>query len=263
MDRSFTARLVRTLLGAPDPLSFDDSFASWGEAAAFASGYDSADIADRVLRSTAAVLAGDAVFERDGVIFHEPEYRWPVLYALALSIARHGALKVLDLGGSLGSVYWQHRALIPTSDITWTILEQPTLIERGRTLECEPVSFAANLDEVQNAGPHHVALLSSVLQYLPQPWQMLDAVLDVGVDLLVIDRTPFHTGPDDIPTLQKVPAHIYPASYPAWILSWERMMDALDGWHIVASFPGIEPPMRTRKGVDFSWSGLIATRGNL
>ena len=263
MERSFTARLVRKVLGAPDSLSFDDSFASWDEAAACAGGYDSTEIADRVLRSTTAVLAGDAVFERDGVIFHEPEYRWPVLYAFTSSVARHGELRVLDVGGSLGSVYWQHRALIPTPDITWTVLEQSTFVERGRALDCAPVSFAANLLEVQNSGPHNVALLSSVLQYLPQPWRMLDSVTDTGVDLLIIDRTPFHPGPEDVPTLQKVPEHIYPASYPAWILSWERMIDALDGWHIVARFPGIEPPMRTRKGVDFRWSGLIATRGNL
>jgi len=252
--------VARALLGAPAPLTFDDSYGSWAEAAARAGGYDSTEILDSVTRSTRAVMAGEALFERDGVLFHEPEYRWPVAYALAASAARHGELRVLDLGGSLGSVYWQHRDLLPNQVATWTVIEQSDFVERGRTLNAAPLSFATDLIEARPFGPWHLALMSSVVQYLPRPWEALASILDSNVDCLVIDRTPFHAGASDIPTVQRVPAHIYSASYPAWILSESRLQAALHGWRIVARFPGIEPRMRTRRGVEFAWSGLIATR---
>lgn len=257
---TFRSQVVRALLGGPAPLTFDDSCGSWEEAAARAGGYDSTEILDRVTQSTKAVLAGEALFERDGVVFHDPEYRWPVAYALEASVARHGELRVLDVGGSLGSVYWQHRALLPKQIASWTVIEQSDFVERGRTLNAAPLSFARDLTEARQFGPWHVALLSSVMQYLPHPWEVLASVLDSGVDCLVIDRTPFHAGESDIPTVQRVPAHIFSASYPAWILSDSRLSTALDGWRILARFPGIEPRMRTRRGVEFVWSGLIATR---
>ena len=211
-------------------------------------------------KSTQAVIAGEALFERDGVLFHEPEYRWPVAYALAASAGRHGELRVLDFGGSLGSVYWQHRALLPKQVASWTVIEQPVFVERGKTLNAAPLSFATDLLEARQFGPWHVALMSSVMQYLPHPWEVLTSTLESGVDCLVIDRTPFYAGESDIPTVQHVPADIYSASYPAWILSESRLSTALDGWRIAARFPGIEPRMRTRGGVEFAWSGLIATR---
>ena len=254
------SRVVRTLLGATAPLTFDDSCGSWEEATARAGGYDSTEILDRVTQSTKAVMAGDALFERDGVLFHEPEYRWPVAYALEASVARHNELRVLDVGGSLGSVYWQHRALLMGKIASWTVIEQPNFVERGRTLNAAPLSFATDLLEARRFGPWNMALMSSVMQYLPHPWQALTSILDSGIDFLVIDRTPFHAGDSDIPTVQRVPEHIYSASYPAWIMSESRLTTALDGWRIIARFPGIEPPMRTRRGVEFAWSGLIATR---
>ena len=260
MAPTFRSRVARLVTGAPEPLVFDDSFGSWEAAQAAAVGYDSSEIVDRVVRSTRAVLDGSALFERDGVVFSEPEYRWPVAYALAASAARHGELRVLDVGGSLGSVYWQHRGLLPDDVAAWTVLEQSAFVDQSQALNLDPLTFATDLTDGQQFGPWNVALMSSVLQYLPEPWEMLESILDTGVDCLVIDRTPFHTGPRDIPSLQRVPAHIYPASYPAWILSDARLQQALQGWQIVASFPGIEPAMRTIRGVNFTWSGLIATR---
>ena len=257
---TFRSQVVRALLGGPAPLTFDDSCGSWEAASARAGGYDSTEILDRVTQSTKAVMAGEALFERDGVLFHEPEYRWPVAYALEASVARHGELRVLDVGGSLGSVYWQHRDLLTSKVESWTVIEQSDFVERGRTLSAAPLSFATDLIGARESGPWNVALLSSVMQYLPHPWEVLASILDSGVDCLVIDRTPFHAGESDIPTVQRVPAHIYSATYPAWILSESRLEAALPGWRILARFPGIEPPMRTRRGVEFAWSGLIATR---
>jgi len=217
---------------------------------------------ERVGAATREVIDGRAAFERDGVLFFEPEFRWPVAYALAASTARHGEIRVLDLGGSLGSVFWQHRDVLPPVPMTWTVIEQDAFVELGRAIATPPLTFATSIDQAAEFGPWHVGLLSSVLQYLPDPWQALANVLSSGVDMVVIDRTPIYSGAQDLPTLQRVPEHIYPASYPAWILSEPQLEEAMRGWRIVARFPGIEPPMRTKRGINFTWSGLIAIRSD-
>lgn len=257
--------LARKLLRAPEPLVFDDRVGSWSAANEQSTGYDAQVIVEQVAQATQAVLTGRTAFERDGVTFTEPEYRWPVAYALQRAaglpaVQARGRLRVIDIGGSLGSVYWQHRNLLPDVDVTWTVIEQPAFVAAGRALRTNEVEFAESIDDLGPETSGDVALFSSVLQYLDDPWAVLRAVMASGVSYIVIDRTPFHDGSRDLATVQHVPAHIYAASYPAWILSRSRLESELADWHILAEFPGIEPAMRTRSGVPFTWSGCIAER---
>ena len=257
--------LARRLLRTPEPLVFDDRVGSWSAAREQSTGYDEQMIVEQVTQATQTVLAGRAAFERDGVTFTQPEYRWPIAYALqraagAPSVQARGQMRVIDIGGSLGSLYWQHRNLLPDVDISWTVIEQPAFVTAGRALRTKEVEFAESIDDLGPETGGDVALFSSVLQYLDDPWTVLRAVMASGVNQLVIDRTPFHDGTRDIATVQHVPAHIYAASYPAWILSRSRLESELADWRILAEFPGIEPAMRTRSGVAFTWSGCIAER---
>lgn len=257
--------LGRTLVGGPRPLVFDDRVGTWSKAQAHSSGYDQKAIVDQVTRATKAVLSGQAAFERDGITFEEPEYRWPIAYALqrasqSPAVRGGGRLRVLDIGGSLGSTYWQHRALIPPTDIAWTVVEQPAFVTAGRALCGDTIDFAESIDDLDRDEPWDIALFSSVLQYLDDPWTLLQRVQTLGVGHIVIDRTPFHNGTEDIATIQHVPAHIYPASYPAWILSHGKLRTELDDWRVLAEFPGLEPAMRTRSGVPFRWLGVIADK---
>lgn len=257
--------LARTLLRAPAPLVFDDRVRNWKAAREQSTGYDEQVIVEQVAQATQAVLAGRAAFERDGVMFTEPEYRWPIAYALQRaarmpSVQARGQLRIIDMGGSLGSVYWQHRSLLPDVDISWTVIEQPAFVAAGRALRTNEVEFAESIGDLSPDASADVALFSSVLQYLEDPWTVLREVTALGVNQLVIDRTPFHDGSPDIATVQHVPEHIYAASYPAWILSRSRLESELADWRILAEFPGIEPAMRTRSGVPFTWSGCIAER---
>jgi putative methyltransferase (TIGR04325 family) len=253
------AFLGRTLLRAPQPLVFDDRVGSWAHAQEQSSGYDQSAIVEQVTRTTLAVREGSAAFERDGVTFTESEYRWPIADALTRSVRSDGRLRVVDIGGSLGSLYWQHRSLLPVGTV-WAVVEQPSFVAAGRDHCGDVLTFVESPADLDPAESWDIAVFSSVLQYLPDPWAMLRSILDLDVTRLVIDRTPFHHGPQDIATVQRVPAHIYPASYPAWILSDRRLREELADWTITAEFPGIEPPMRTRSGVPFTWSGCVAER---
>ena len=230
-------------------------FASWDQAVAESTGYTDSTILDRVDAATRQVIAGHAAYERDGFLFSEPDYRWPLATALLRAHARDGYLRVVDFGGSLGSAYWQHRNLLPTSGVEWTVVEQPHFVERGKALPTSAISFSDNLSAALVAQPT-VVILSSVLQYMADPLQVIDQVVDSSPGSVVIDRTPMHGGPTNIPTIQRVPPHIYSGSYPAWILSRSQLAHRLEPRGSAIWFPGIEPDGRTRQGTPFQWQGL-------
>jgi putative methyltransferase (TIGR04325 family) len=241
---------------------FDDSCDTWQAAQSQSSGYNANEILIKVKKGTEAVLRGDAAFERDGVVFDSPDYRWPVLAGLLEVAAREGKLNVLDFGGSLGSVYWQHRKLFTDVKVSWGVVEQTEFITAGKGLNQSSVDFFPNTADYLESFTPNVVLLSSVLQYLPNPEQTLRELLATPATTVIFDRTPMSAADSNIPCLQIVPQHIYTGSYPAWVFSKDWLRTQLAGWEIIAEFDGIEPAGRTKKGVHFAWDGLIARRKN-
>jgi putative methyltransferase (TIGR04325 family) len=241
---------------------FDDSVGTWEAAKAQSSGYNANEILVRIKASTEAVLRGNAAFERDGVVFDSPDYRWPVLSGLLEVAAREGELKVLDFGGSLGSVYWQHRKFFTDVKVSWGVVEQTEFITAGKGLDQSSVDFFSNITDYLESFTPNVVLLSSVLQYLPNPEQTLRELLATPANTVIFDRTPMNAAEANIPCLQIVPQHIYTGSYPAWVFSKDWLRTRLAGWEIIAEFDGIEPAGRTKNGVHFAWDGLIAQRKN-
>ena len=240
--------------------TFDDTVGSWEAAQGQSSGYDSSAILKRVHESTEKVLRDEAAFERDGIAFTVPEYRWPVLAGLLDVAARDGELRVLDFGGSLGSVYWQHRDFFTGLKVTWGVVEQPGFVVAGKALGQESVEFFPSVPECLSHVSPNVVLLSSVLQYLSDPERILNELKATPADTILVDRTPMSDFGTNIACVQVVPKHIYPGNYPAWIFSRQWLREQFSNWDIVSEFEGIEPPGRTKKGVDFTWDGLIARR---
>lgn len=253
--------LTRAIAGR-GALRFADGYANWAAAESAAGTYSESSILAQVQAATDRVIAGDAAFERDGVTFDQMEYRWPVVAALLWRASVGGGrLSVLDFGGSLGSSLRQTGTLLDEIDLTWGVVEQPSFVAAGAAYASERLRFFTSVQKCVEATSPTFALLSSVLQYLPDPEGVLTAVRDCGVDTLLIDRTPMTDVDRNIPVVQHVPAQIYRASYPAWLLSRPRLLDALPGWRLVADIDGIEPDMRTTGGLDFRWRGMLMTRG--
>lgn len=242
-------------------LRFVDGYPTWAAAEAAAGTYSETSILEQVRRATDDVVAGRAVFERDGVTFDEPDYAWPVAAAL-LWRASLGPLSVLDFGGSLGSSYRQMAPLLDAVDLTWAVVEQPAFVEAGRAYQDERLRFFATIDECAAATRPTVALASGVLQYLPDPYAILADLLACGVDAVIIDRTPFVDGSADLAVVQQVPPEIYAASYPAWMLSHDRLLAAFAGWRVVSEFPTLDAATSTTSGVPIRWGGLLAVRGD-
>jgi putative methyltransferase (TIGR04325 family) len=242
---------------------FQEFSGDWAAAEAAAGGYGASEILDRVLTASLAVENGSAVHERDSVTFDRIEYSWPVLASLLWSAACHaGRLRVLDMGGSLGTTYRQNRRFIGRiPEVSWAVVEQPSFVAAGKThFEDGRLSFHDSIGSATSTAPH-VALLGSSLQYLEHPKRALDEITNSGIDMLIIDRTPLHSGTSDVLTLQHVPPHIYPAVYPAWILSRPRLEATLEHhWDLVEEFAAPEGSSVTAAARPFTWSGMVFRR---
>ena len=234
---------------------------SWEAALAASSGYDSEIILEKTRTALLKVKNGEAVYERDSVLFDEIEYAWPLLAGLMWVAARCGGkLNVLDFGGSLGSTYFQNKAFVSMlPNMLWNIVEQSCHVEIGKVwFGDNHLNFYTNITDCLADTQPNVVLLSSVLQYLEQPYTILEQLLSLPCDYLIIDRTPFWEGLTDRLCVQGVPPSIYPASYPSWIFSKQQFYGHLcDDWQVIVTF---DAPDRLPGPIDFTYQGAIIVR---
>ncbi len=221
-------RLIRRCLGWQ---WLRGDYRTWAEASAHAAGYHAEAEVERAAAAARSVRRGDALWERDGFLFHTAQIHAPLLEEL-LEQARlsDGHLTVVDIGGAFGSSWWQHRAQLETiKPISWRIVEQPAFVAVGRE------EFASNIlsfhESVAEAceKPHGrvVALLSSVLPYVPEPLALVEQVKSQNIDKVIVDRTPFvRTGPGRL-VVQQVPPELGGGSYPCRLFS---KPDFLEAW---------------------------------
>lgn len=256
---SVVKRKVNRLLGRV--IRFEGDFASWDDARAHSDGYDAEGIHARVLAATLEVREGRAAFERDSVLFDEIEYAWPVLSGLLWAAARSGGmLNVLDMGGALGSGYFQNRRFLQAlPDVRWNVVEQAHFVASGkRHIQDEKLCFYQTIEDCLEENSPNVIVLSSVLQYLQSPIEVIEKLNRVGAMCLIIDRTPFRSGSRDTLVIQKVPATVYSASYPMWIFSRPEFMRILaPHWCPVITYASPEGCARTESGLDFGFEGML------
>ncbi len=238
-------------------------YPSWAEALDASTGYDSEIILEKTRAALLKVKRGQATYERDSVLFDEIQYTWPLLAGLMWAAAQYGGnLNVLDFGGSLGSTYFQNRRFLERLPaVRWNIVEQPRQVEAGKAdFEDEHLKFYGDIEACLAETRPNVIVLSSVLQYLEQPYVLLRRLLASECDHLLVDRTPFWEGPADRLCVQHVPSSIYPASYPSWIFSLPRFRSLMnEDWEIVAEF---DDPDSMPGPVVFGYKGLVAARRN-
>lgn len=226
-------------------IAYTGRFASWDEAGRASEGYDTTLILDKVKSSLEKVRDGQAVYERDSVLFDRVQYSFPLLAGLLRAASASGNnLNVLDVGGSLGTSYFQCRNFLDKLDkLTWNIVEQPAFVDCGREhFQTEQLRFYTTIESCLAKQNVNAALLSSVLPYVEDPHALLDKVLRNGIPHVLIDRTPLIEGASDRLTVQHVPAAIYgrETSYPAWILSRRTLVSHFEGrYNLIAEFDAL------------------------
>lgn len=242
---------------------FSGRYADWTSASKASSGYDSELILEKVKQATLEVIAGKAAFERDSVLFDKVQHSFPVLAGLLRAATENnGQLSVLDFGGSLGSSYFQCRNFLSTlNSLSWNVVEQAHFVECGcDCIQSEQLRFYFNIREVLKNQQSNVILLSSVLQYLPEPYAILSELLESKIDYLIIDRTPFSDESEDVLTIQHVPASIYSASYPCNVFSKTKMLTYFSNqYEMVAEFSSNDGNAMI-KNLHFTFSGMVLRR---
>lgn len=233
-------RLVTRLRGAQPVHVIRGHYADWGQAGADCGGYAQDEIFKKVAAATEQVLSGRALFERDSVLFHVPQYSWPLLAGLNFITTKdqNQRLCVLDFGGSLGSTYFQHRAMLGASQMDWRIVEQEHFVKWGQeNIKEASLSFHKNLKSACNHGVPDVVLFSGVIQYLKDPWSFIQEAYEQGINYLLLDLTlAWDEGRHQI-CKQIVPDSIYKASYPVRCFDWQILLKELQPYyHKIADF---------------------------
>jgi putative methyltransferase (TIGR04325 family) len=236
-------------------------YPTWSAAKAASTGYSSASILEKVREATLKVKSGEAIYERDSVLFDRIEYSWPALAALMWSAAiNRGRLSVLDFGGSLGSVYFQNRKfLAQIGEVRWGVVEQPHYVECGRKeIGDDRLQFFETIDACVNAIAPDTVLLGSVIQYIESYLSILRELTVSKPRVVVLDRTIVNFGVADRIYVQDVPSVVYDASYPCYSISEPSLIRYLDelGYDLLTDFdagefPAVEAAGSTFKGYIF------------
>ncbi|HET6767367.1 MAG TPA: methyltransferase, TIGR04325 family, partial [Chitinophagaceae bacterium] len=208
-------------------------FKTWDGALQKCEGYSSLEILEKVKKAVLKVKDGEAVYERDSVLFDKIQYSWPLLSSLMWVAAKNNSsLKVMDFGGSLGSTYFQNRKfLIELHYVEWNIVEQENFVTVGR--DCigdDRLQFFYSIDEcIRKKGKPDILILACTLPYIEKPYELIDELLNYKIPHILIDNTFFNYEERDRITLQKVPPSIYHASYPCWFLSYKKLKEHITG----------------------------------
>ena len=233
----------------------------WDDAQKNCTGYDSNEIIDKVIASLLKVKNGEAVYERDSVLFDEIQYSWGLLSGLQrAALENNGKLCVLDFGGSLGSSYFQNKEFLGTlKELQWCIVEQEKFVNCGKEkIENEQLKFYNTIEECLIKHKPNVLLISGVLQYLEKPYEWLKYFLELGISYIIIDRTSFVENEKDILTIQIVPEEIYKASYPAWFFNETTFFSHFENYLLLGGFESFCDSQRILNSrYKVKWNGYI------
>jgi putative methyltransferase (TIGR04325 family) len=263
--KDFMPPIVLQLRKRNAGLRLTGNYASWEEAKRASAGYDSKLILEKTKAALLKVKQGVAVYERDSVLFDHVQYSWPLLASLMWVAARHsGRLNVLDFGGSLGSTYFQNRVFLSSlPEVHWNVIEQQNHVEVGKEFfEDDRLKFFGTVRDCAAASQPNVVILGSILQYLERPYDVLSQLMGLRCEHIIIDRTPFWEGSEDMICVQHVPQSIYSASYPTWIFSMPRFLSTISaqGHKLIVAF---ETPDNLAGPVDLEYRGMIVVKSDV
>ncbi|WP_242457675.1 methyltransferase, TIGR04325 family [Pedobacter sp. BS3] len=202
-------------------------YPSWEQAYRETSGYDAAIILEKTRYALLQVKSGNAVYERDSVLFDKKQYPFPLItFLLHSALKENRPLHILDFGGSLGSTYYQVKEFLgPNVCASWNVVEQAHYVTCGKEYFQDAVlRFFSSVEECLSEIEIDFVLLSSSVQYLKDPHEFLQKLVSFGFKYLLFDRTAFVNEPADRLTIQHIPPEIYEASYPSWFFNEKRFL---------------------------------------
>jgi putative methyltransferase (TIGR04325 family) len=218
---------------------FKKVYNNWGSAELDSTGYNSDIILEKCKIAQLKVIRGEARYERDSVIFHESSFHWQLLATIQfLAIENSDQITILDFGGSLGSLFFQNRSMLNLKNkINWLIVEQDNFVKCGNDFFSNTeLSFFNSVESAIEFKNPDLIILSSVLQYIEHPQELIGKLLSSNPKYIIIDRTPNSLIDNDYITVQEVPTYIYPASYPCWIFSKKKLISYFSDFSLISEF---------------------------
>jgi putative methyltransferase (TIGR04325 family) len=256
-------RLARLLVGKAPPILFSKPKSSWDHAVVDSAGYEAVDLVDGCLEAAMAVQRGDAAYERDTVLFFEPELDLPLVAAVAMSRGACGRqVRVLDIGGGLGTGFFRHREILHQIGVSsWRVLETPAMVQASKELAEEPgLSFVTSLEEALH-DPLDLVVFSSSLQYMSEPRKVLEAALSSTASVVLLDRLPMWSKPTAAPVVQTTPAGTIGGTYPCWLLAERELLRWVGPeWVLASGYDAIGGNWATDAGDLVKWRGLLLVR---
>lgn len=207
-------------------IKLSGNYKSWEEALKLSKGYSDRKIFEKTKKSLESVLSEQAKFERDSFLFYKESYDETLLSILTKIKKKIKRIHLCDFGGSLGSLYFQHRSIFKSILIDWNVVEQKHYVKYANNkIDIKNLYFYDNLNFLSKKRIN-VALFSSSLQYIKYPYQILDKMIEKKISNIIIHRSPFIKN-NEIIKIQYVPKHIYDASYPIRILNINKICKKL------------------------------------
>lgn len=255
-------RLIR--LTRYDSFMWSGDYPNWSAAMRRCTGYQADNILGRCRTALHEVQAGRAAYERDSLLFNDNRYCWELLtVAYQSALQNGGSLSVLDFGGALGSLYFQHRRwLTGIPSVAWHVVEQPHFVDCGQAeAEDGRLRFFHTIEESMAKSPPDVLLLSGVLQALEQPYAWAERFNNLNIPYIVLDRVAIVKDLDrDMLTVQKVAPHIYSASYPSWFFNEARFLEAFPNYCLISAFQSQYDWNQWVGGRRCTWRGYVLHR---
>jgi putative methyltransferase (TIGR04325 family) len=250
-------------------VSWHGDYSSWEDARKLSTGYEHGVILDKVKKASLKVKSGEAVFERDSVIFNEVHYSWPLLAGLMwIAALSKGELNVIDFGGALGSTYFQNRKFLRTlSRVRWNIVEQKHFVDVGKKyfvdvgkkyFEDDELRFHYDIENCLGKFSPNTIIFSGVIPYIERPYALLKKIKSIGFEFILFDRTSFMLEGKDRLTVQEVSPKIYPSSYPCWFFNKEKFFSFFnDDYELIATFNALAGEMKIDKKQSGFDKGMI------
>ena len=194
---------------------------TWQSAENQCDGYATTGILESVVKASRSVAKGDALYERDGVTYRHFAENAHLVSALRHIVKAEGRFQILDFGGSLGSIYRQHRWFLNDfKDFIWCVVEQKAFVETGKKMfENNKLKFEPSISDAYSHYKPNIALMSNALQRVEHPFDVLDEVAKFNIPYLFIDRTPVIESAENRITCSIFPAKSCHATYPSWLFS--------------------------------------------
>lgn len=200
-------------------------YVSWQDADAECRGYDDSAILDKAIQASKKVIDGEAVWERDSFLFYQEKYVYKLCAAILRCALRNNnqGVRVLDIGGSLGSTYFQNRKyLSDVKNLEYVIAEQDHYAAYGHEyLEDAVLKFISSKRDWENMERFDIILMSGSLQYIPNYTEVISKIKKAEPRYIIFDRV--LVGDRGRICRETVPETIYKSSYPLRIFSEEEI----------------------------------------